>query len=162
MDSYQRAIAYLDQLQLNSADYKIIGFILLWMACNQNFKDRDENCEQDKFQGYFKEKASTFLNEHAECAKASFVGLTRGSQPRNDVINQRSGKKVKLLEQNGNLTAASLAKVLYTIRCNLFHGEKDLLYNNEDRDLVGWGYDVLLGVFVPELAREDSDVSTRN
>ena len=44
-------------------------------------------------------------------------------------------------------TFSSLMEVLYSIRCNLFHGRKDVGENEKDIQLVSLAYRILLPLF---------------
>ncbi len=48
----------------------------------------------------------------------------------------------RLKKYDGNL--ASLMDVLYQVRCNLFHGRKDMEGDRKDFELVGLSYQILL------------------
>ena len=39
-----------------------------------------------------------------------------------------------------------LASTMYIIRCNLFHGDKDIVDNEGDKKLIKWAYELLLNI----------------
>lgn len=152
MNDYSHAMNYLDSLELNSPDKETIGFIVLWMVCNQNFKDYEGNCELDRFQNYFIEIASGCVADYVHEITERFKNTS--SPAREYVLDMRTGsnRRVKLLVANRGLTVAQLAKVLYQIRCNLFHGEKNLL-DEEEQNLIKWAYTVLSKIMQPVESR---------
>lgn len=149
MNDYRNALNYINSLGLGEPTNSVIGFIILYMAYNQNFKDRDENCDADKFQGYFVEVASEYVANNAAQITGFFAATSEPARDRVRDMRSTTGRTVKLLSTDDKLTAVQLAKVIYQIRCNLFHGEKDL-YSPDEQRLVAWAFNILRDIAVEE------------
>lgn len=54
-------------------------------------------------------------------------------------------EKKKYLRNEEDLDLENLADIIYTIRCNLFHGDKRLSELSEKK-IVGWAYELLLNI----------------
>jgi hypothetical protein len=66
----------------------------------------------------------------------------------------RNGRE-EIVRYNG--TFESLIEVIYQIRCNLFHGRKDVEEDKKDFDLVSLSYQILLPMFKAYLCHTQRD-----
>lgn len=122
-------------------------FISLWIAFNgwmrgkygENKDDRvllDKVKKSDNFHSVFlsmKSREPEFSDNLQELGKYTVINMKHPNDPR------------KTLTYDG--TFVSLIEVLYSIRCNLFHGRKDVSDNKKDIQLVSLAYRILLPLF---------------
>lgn len=139
IDSLENAINY----TFNDDDRSIIRFMILWTAYNRNYNmySRD-TVEYNRFKEYFKSIAVRYVRRNRECIIRDFKSTK--PEERLSVEDMKTGK-VKKLENEGDLDLENLADVIYTIRCNLFHGDKRLSELSEKK-IVGWAYELLLNI----------------
>ena len=139
IDSLENAINY----TFNDDDRSIIRFMILWIAYNRNYNMySEEYLEPDRFKEYFKSIAGEYVSTNRECIIKDFKSTK--PEGRLSVEDMKTGK-VKKLENEGDLDLENLADVIYTIRCNLFHGDKRLSELSEKK-IVGWAYELLLNI----------------
>jgi len=122
-------------------------FISLWIAFNGWMRgtygeDKDDRVLLDKvknsskFHNVFlsmKGREPEFSDNLLELGKYTVINMKYPNDPR------------KTLTCDG--TFSSLMEVLYSIRCNLFHGRKDVSENEKDIQLVSLAYQILLPLF---------------
>jgi hypothetical protein len=140
IDSLENAINY----TFNDDDRSIIRFMILWTAYNRNYNNMysRDTVEYDRFKEYFKSIAGEYVSTNRECIIRDFKNTK--PEERLSVEDMKTGK-VKKLENEGDLDLENLADVIYTIRCNLFHGDKRLSELSEKK-IVGWAYELLLNI----------------
>lgn len=140
IDSLENAINY----TFNDDDRSIIRFMILWTAYNRNYNNMysRDTVEYDRFKEYFKSIAGEYVSTNRECIIRDFKSTK--PEERLSVEDMKTGK-VKKLENEGDLDLENLADVIYTIRCNLFHGDKRLSELSEKK-IVGWAYELLLNI----------------
>jgi len=134
---------------------KLLRFILVWMKINQiynelYFNEKDDKnklwgdekkfCEwfksQNNIKEYIEENKVWLLNEFRS------AGFEIGDTPRIKVVNLKNPRhSVKLSDINWSVE--QISKVIYQIRCNLFHGGRidDI---GVDLPLVRWSYGILV------------------
>ena len=144
---FENAIRYIDKLNLNECDKSIVGFMVLWTAYNSNYNaySRDDK-EFRRFKEYFKSIAGEYVSTNRECIIRDFKSTK--PEGRLSVKNMKKGKEneeEKCLRNEEDLDLENLADVIYTIRCNLFHGDKRLSELSEKK-IVGWAYELLLNI----------------
>lgn len=139
IDSLENAINY----TFNDDDRSIIRFMILWIAYNRNYNmySRD-TVEYDRFKEYFKSIAVRHVRRNRERIIRDFKSTK--PEERLSVEDMRTGR-VKKLGSEEDLYLENLADVIYTIRCNLFHGDKRLSELSEKK-IVGWAYELLLNI----------------
>ena len=139
IDSLENAINY----TFNDNDRSIIRFMILWTAYNRNYNmySRD-TVEYDRFKEYFKSIAVRYVRRNRERIIRDFKSTK--PEERLSVEDMRTGR-VKKLGSEEDLYLENLADVIYTIRCNLFHGDKRLSELSEKK-IVGWAYELLLNI----------------
>lgn len=139
IDSLENAINY----TFNDDDRSIIRFMILWIAYNRNYNmySRD-TVEYDRFKEYFKSIAVRYVRRNRERIIRDFKSTK--PEERLSVEDMRTGR-VKKLGSEEDLYLENLADVIYTIRCNLFHGDKRLSELSEKK-IVGWAYELLLNI----------------
>lgn len=140
IDSLENAINY----TFNDDDRSIIRFMILWTAYNRNYNNMysRDTVEYDRFKEYFKSIAGEYVSTNRECIIRDFKSTK--PEERLSVEDMKTGK-VKKLENEGDLDLENLADVIYTIRCNLFHGDKRLSELSEKK-IVGWACELLLNI----------------
>lgn len=123
---------------------KVLEFIFLWLKVNEYYNQEYTNINKDKnkflelkenlkIQNKYKQNSNKFLTE--------FATINYDRQPNYYVINmQHPDTKVYYYKPN-KIGLEDLLKVIYQIRCNLFHGEKEP--SGRDLDLISWAYDCL-------------------
>ena len=139
IDSLENAINY----TFNDDDRSIIRFMIPWIAYNRNYNmySRD-TVEYDRFKEYFKSIAVRHVRRNRERIIRDFKSTK--PEERLSVEDMRTGR-VKKLGSEEDLYLENLADVIYTIRCNLFHGDKRLSELSEKK-IVGWAYELLLNI----------------
>lgn len=142
-------IEYINSLEnvinytFNDDDRSIIRFMILWTAYNRNYNMYSEkHLEPDRFKEYFKSIAGEYVSTNRECIIRDFKSTK--PEERLSVKNMKNEKK-KYLRDEEDLDLENLADVIYTIRCNLFHGDKRLSELSEKK-IVGWAYELLLNI----------------
>ena len=143
INSLENAINY----TFNDDDRSIIRFMILWTAYNRNYNMYSEkHLEPDRFKEYFKSIAGEYVSTNRECIIKDFKSTK--PEERLSVKNMKKGKeneKEKCLRNEEDLDLENLADIIYTIRCNLFHGDKRLSEPSEKK-IVGWAYELLLNI----------------
>lgn len=119
-------------------------FISLWIAFNGWMKRKFGEAIKD----------STLLNrlKESEEARIVFKDLRRNKTSFSESLRELSQYTVvdmKHLEDQNKVkkydgSFESLIDVLYQVRCNLFHGRKDINANKKDIELVSLAYRILL------------------
>jgi len=131
-------------------------FISLWIAFNgwmrgkfgEDIRDRSQIESVKKMQD-FKEVFNQLREDNLafkECLD-KFEGLS--------VVNMQfrnNGEDVYRYDG----TFESLIKVIYQVRCNLFHGRKNIDEDEKDFELVGLSYRILLPLFKAYLSTNPS------
>ena len=126
-------------------DFVDIGdkFISLWIAFNAWLKSQfgEKKCDRDlknnlisfsPIESVFNE----FKKDNKELAKLRNYRIKNMKFPEDEL---------KKISYDGSFK--SLIEVLYEIRCNLFHGRKDINDDEKDIKLVYLAYDILLPLF---------------
>ncbi|WLD46826.1 hypothetical protein [Candidatus Nanosynbacter lyticus] len=139
INSLENAINY----TFNDDDRSIIRFMILWTAYNRSYNMYSEkHLEPDRFKEYFKSIAGEYVSTNRECIIRDFKSTK--PEERLSVKNMKNEKK-KYLRNEEDLDLENLADIIYTIRCNLFHGDKRLSELSEKK-IVGWAYELLLNI----------------
>lgn len=139
INSLENAINY----TFNDDDRSIVRFMILWTAYNRNYNMYSEkHLEPDRFKEYFKSMAGEYVSTNRECIIRDFKSTK--PEERLSVKNMKNEKK-KYLRDEEDLDLENLADIIYTIRCNLFHGDKRLSELSEKK-IVGWAYELLLNI----------------
>jgi hypothetical protein len=126
-------------------DYIDIGdkFISLWIAFNGWMKsefgekkwDKDLKDELINFSP-MEVVFNIFKNGNNDLALLAKYKIKNMRDPENEKLKQGYDGSFK-----------SLIEVLYSIRCNLFHGRKNVTDNENDKELVGLAYKILSPLF---------------
>lgn len=131
-------------------------FISLWIAFNGWMKLKFGEAVQDK----------TLLNrlKKSEEMRIVFEDLRRNKTSFNESLRELSQYTVadmrhledqnKVKKYDGSFD--SLIDVLYRVRCNLFHGRKNIDEDKKDFELVGLSYRILLPLFKAYLSTNPS------
>lgn len=145
MNDYGRAEQYIESLQLDSTRRPVVGFMILWMTYNNHFKDESGRSERDKFCNYFARTAADYVSENQQSIVRGFKQTSNPERTHVQDMRDGSSEYRELLDSQGDLTDTTLANVLYQIRCNLFHGKKDVV-SLDERRLITWAYEILQDV----------------
>ena len=122
-------------------------FIALWIAFNGWMKGK---FGEDKYDGR--------LIKHVKklkCFENCFDKLNESNEEFSRNLNKLSTYKVAdmrdidntemLISYNG--TFVTLIDVIYQVRCNLFHGRKEINENKKDFELVSLSHNILMPLF---------------
>lgn len=122
-------------------------FISLWIAFNGWMKGKFGEAAIDK----------TLINrlKESEEMRIVFEDLRRNETSFNESLRELSQYTIadmRNLEAQNNVkkydgSFDSLIEVLYRVRCNLFHGRKDVNEDKKDIELVSLAYRILLPLF---------------
>lgn len=123
-------------------------FALLWILYNEKYNKNSSNAsnhDKEKFKEFFCRAGGRYYNDNKEQIIGDFreTKLSDGS-PRASVQNLGYGGDVDFSESHESIEI--LADVIYTIRCNLLHGDKGTTLSESDKKLVPWASDVLYRV----------------
>ncbi|MCT4617474.1 MAG: HEPN domain-containing protein [Candidatus Gracilibacteria bacterium] len=125
-------------------------FIALWIGYNGFYSNFFEN-------GGDREKAITKMGNHLELKRLfedddginpkveEFFKLIEGRKDELG-IGVKDLKKNKIVDIKREKGLKNFLKLIYTIRCNLFHGDKDI-YGGRDDKLVLLAYEALYEIF---------------
>lgn len=122
-------------------------FISLWIAFNGwmkgKFGEDKRDCDLINKVKSLKDFKDAFEDLKREdcCFKDNLNELKRYS-----IVNMRYINNTNR-ERRYNGTFESLIEAIYQIRCNLFHGRKDIEEDKKDFKLVCLAYDILLPLF---------------
>lgn len=146
-------IKYIDSLEnaidctFNDDDRSIVRFMILWTAYNRNYNMYSRDIvEYNRFKEYFKSIAEEYVSTNREYIIRNFNSTK--PEGRLSIKNMKKGneeEEEKYLRNEEDLGLENLADVIYTIRCNLFHGDKRLSELSEKK-IVGWAYELLLNI----------------
>ena len=150
---FENAIRYIDKLNLNECDKSIVGFMILWTAYNSNYNaySRDDK-EFRRFKEYFKSIAEIYVVDHRSEIVDGFKSTKTGGRKHvKNLDRRRSRSTVTFYFKNKNgeeesVNLNKLARTIYIIRCNLFHGDKDIVDSEGDKELIKWAYELLLNI----------------
>ena len=151
---FENAIRYIDKLNLNEYDKSIVGFMVLWTAYNSNYNaySRDDK-EFRRFKKYFKSVAEIYVGEHESEIVDGFKSTnTEGRECVKNLDHNESRRRrtpeATFIQDNERepINLNKLASTIYIIRCNLFHGDKDIVDNEGDKKLIKWAYELLLNI----------------
>lgn len=122
-------------------------FISLWIAFNGWMKWKFGEAELDKtlIKRLKKEENVIRIFEDMRNNNPDFAQLLQqlGTYTVADMRYLDNSDKMKRYDG----TFESLIKVIYQVRCNLFHGRKDIDKNKKDIELVSLAYRILLPLF---------------
>ena len=133
---------YIDE----NAQRNILKFIFLWLKineyCNKKYgSDKSDTKKINKLsdENILKEKYATLKDDFLE----KFASQEKNGIQRTFVIDMRypniESEYKYFTQEHDNLH--DFLKIIYQIRCNLFHGEKEP--SDENIELVLWAYDCL-------------------
>ena len=150
---FENAIRYIDKLNLNECDKSIVGFMILWTAYNSSYnRSNFHGNDQSRFIQYFTSIAERYVGEHESEIVDGFKSTkTGGREHVKNLDRRRSRSTVTFYFKNKNgeeesVNLNKLARTIYIIRCNLFHGDKDIVDNEGDKELIKWAYELLLNI----------------
>lgn len=120
-------------------------FALLWILYNEKYNKNSNNAsnhDKEKFKEFFCRAGGRYYNDNKEQIIGDFreTKLSNGS-PRRGV--QNLGREWSVVFSESHESIEILADVIYTIRCNLLHGDKGTILSESDKKLVRWASDVL-------------------
>lgn len=151
---FENAIRYIDKLNLNECDKSIVGFMVLWTAYNSNYNaySRDDK-EFRRFKEYFKSIAEIYVVDHRSEIVDGFKSTKTGGRKHVKNLDYNESRRrrtpeVTFIQDNERepINLNELASTIYIIRCNLFHGDKDIVDNEGDKELIKWAYELLLNI----------------
>ena len=151
---FENAIRYIDKLNLNECDKSIVGFMVLWTAYNSNYNaySRDDK-EFRRFKEYFKSIAEIYVVDHRSEIVDGFKSTKTGGRKRVENLDYNESRRRRMPEatfiqynERKPINLNKLASTMYIIRCNLFHGDKDIVDNEGDKKLIKWAYELLLNI----------------
>lgn len=122
---------------------KVLKFIFLWLKCNDYYNNEYHDICGDKNKFLeFKEnvKIQQKYQQYWEIFLTEFEAIKPDRQPKCYVINMQNNNKVYFYRYDKS-KLEDLLKVVYQIRCNLFHGDKEPY--SENIKFVSWAYDCL-------------------
>lgn len=154
---FENAIRYIDKLNLNECDKSIVGFMILWTAYNSSYnRSNFHGNDQSRFIQYFPSIAERYVGEHESEIVDGFKSTKTGGRKHVENLDYNESRKrkmptVTIYSKNKNSEEESvnlneLASTIYIIRCNLFHGDKDIVDNEGDKKLIKWAYELLLNI----------------
>ena len=146
---FENAIRYIDKLNLNECDKSIVGFMILWTAYNSSYnRSNFHGNDQSRFIQYFPSIAERYVGEHESEIVDGFKSTKTGGREHVKNLDRRRGmSKVTFIQGREGFTSLNdLALTIYIIRCNLFHGDKDIVDNEGDKKLIKWTYELLLNI----------------
>lgn len=122
-------------------------FISLWIAFNGWMRGKFGEDLRDKSQIESVKKMSDF-NQVFESLKQENLDFREclDELKKIPVVNmQFKNNREKVYRYDG--TFESLIELIYQVRCNLFHGRKDIEDDRKDIEMVGLAYRILLPLF---------------
>ncbi len=154
---FENAIRYIDKLNLNECDKSIVGFMILWTAYNSSYnRSNFHGNDQSRFIQYFTSISERYVGEHESEIVDGFKSTKTGGREHVENLDHNESRKrkmptVTIYSKNKNSEEESvnlneLASTIYIIRCNLFHGDKDIVDNEGDKKLIKWAYELLLNI----------------
>lgn len=151
---FENAIRYIDKLNLNECDKSIVGFMILWTAYNSNYnRSNFHGDDQSRFIKYFTSIAERYVGEHESEIVDGFKSTkTEGRECVKNLDHNESRRRrtpeATFIQYNERepINLNELASTMYIIRCNLFHGDKDIVDNEGDKKLIKWAYELLLNI----------------
>lgn len=155
MLSLQTWINYLqiDSKYENENDKKkIIQFVFLWMKYNEYYNDKYGNLPSRLNNGRLmgdKEKALGICTKKSVVSKYANIKKDFISKFNQIAFDDGTINRQYLISRDGTQTPYNLnnesledfLNVVYKIRCNFFHGDKEPI--RVDIELIGWAYDCL-------------------
>lgn len=155
MSSLQTWINYLqiDSKYENENDKKeIIQFVFLWMKYNEYYNDKYGNSSSKWTRGRLmgdKEKALEICTKNSVVSKYAnlkdnFISTFNQIAFDDGTINRQyliSRDETQTPYNQNNCSLEAFLKVVYKIRCNFFHGDKEPIRANIE--LIGWAYTCL-------------------
>jgi len=151
---FENAIRYIDKLNLNECDKSIVGFMILWTAYNSSYNMSNfHGNDQSRFIQYFTSIAERYVVEHRSEIVDGFKSTnTEGRECVKNLDHNESRRRrtpeATFIQDNERepINLNKLASTIYIIRCNLFHGDKDIVDNEGDKELIKWAYELLLNI----------------
>jgi hypothetical protein len=131
-------------------------FISLWIAFNGWMRgkfgeDKTDRCQIDSVKGMWDFKG-VFNKIKAE--DSDFRGYLKELEKLPVVNMQFKNNREDIYRYDGSFE--SLIEVIYQVRCNLFHGRKDIDEDEKDIELVSLAYRILLPLFKAYLSANPS------
>lgn len=151
---FENAIRYIDKLNLNECDKSIVGFMILWTAYNSSYnRSNFHGNDQSRFIRYFTDIAERYVVEHKSEIIDGFKSTKIGGREHVENLDYNESRRrrtpeVTFIQDNERepINLNELASTIYIIRCNLFHGDKDIVDNEGDKELIKWAYELLLNI----------------
>ena len=149
---FENAIRYIDKLNLNEYDKSIVGFMILWTAYNSSYnRSNFHGNDQSRFIQYFTSIAERYVGEHESEIVDGFKSTKTGGREHVENLDYNESRKRRtpeatFIQDRGFTSLNDLALTIYIIRCNLFHGDKDIVDNEGDKKLIKWTYELLLNI----------------
>lgn len=141
-------IEYLESHFDECNDY--FKFAMVWMSFNSYYASRYSRIKRelnqiiefakDNKSFYFSLKDNEFSDILMEFKDTGWLFNEPGD--RNCVANMRIGSNKKVYFKEGNQSCEDFFKVVYQIRCNLFHGSKEVS-DDGNKKLIKWAYKYL-------------------
>lgn len=139
-----------DKYAYNNKQKGVLNFIFLWLEINEYCNKKFENDISDR-EKMLKLQEENILKERYKNFKDNFLkeftNLRRNGVLREFVVNMRKPNNQSsykyFTSQKNDL--CDFFGVIYQVRCNLFHGEKEP--SAENVELVLWAYDCLNKLF---------------
>ena len=130
-------------------------FISLWIAFNGWMKGRFDENGNDKMLLDETKKLAEFNDSFNHLKQDDFLFKKNLEKLATyTVVNMKKQKdKDEYDEYRYDGTLESLIDVLYQVRCNLFHGRKEINANSKDFELVSLSLSILLPLFKTHLSR---------
>lgn len=133
-----------DKYPENEERNKVLKFIFLWIKCNEYYNNKycDICGDKNKFIE-LKENITMQCNysQYSEEFLAKFEEFVPERRPNCYVIDMKHQNRKVYYHRFDKRRLEDLLKVIYQIRCNLFHGEKEP--TSENIKFVCWAYDCL-------------------
>ena len=154
---FENAIRYIGNLNLSECNKSIVGFMVLWTAYNSNYNRSnfhgDDQSDQSRFIKYFTSIAERYVGEHESEIVDGFKSTKTGGRKRVENLDYNESRRRRMPEatfiqdnEREPINLNELASTMYIIRCNLFHGDKDIVDNEGDKKLIKWAYELLLNI----------------
>ena len=151
---FENAIRYIDKLNLNECDKSIVGFMILWTAYNSSYNMSNfHGNDQSRFIQYFTSIAGRYVGEHESEIVDGFKSTKTVGRKHVKNLDYNESRRRRMPEatfiqynEREPINLNELASTMYIIRCNLFHGDKDIVDNEGDKKLIKWAYELLLNI----------------
>lgn len=119
---------------------KCLLFIFLWLRYNEFYNSKILDNIGDKAKAIKLADDETFqqkYNELKENFLKKFKQIEGADTPRTWIKNIKNNEKIYYNDTQNSLK--DFLTIIYTIRCNIFHGDKPP--NNTNTKIIAWAYD---------------------